>query len=85
MEMLTRFSRQGGWVLLQNIHLTPAWTAGPLTSFVTRLGQAGVHEEFRCVGGGAGAMRQWQCTLVAGVAAGVCVCVCARARARVCE
>lgn len=50
MEMLTRCSRQGGWVLLQNIHLTPQWTAGPLTSFVMRLGQAGVHEEFRRVG-----------------------------------
>ena len=45
----------GGWVLLQNIHLSLEWTSGPLTEFVTRLSRggggevntAGPHPDFR--------------------------------------
>ena len=30
MNHLNNFHRNGGWVLLQNIHLTIDWTSGPL-------------------------------------------------------
>eukprot|EP00899_Mesostigma_viride_P009330 jgi/Mesvir1/18399/Mv14277-RA.1 len=38
--------KNGGWVLLQNIHLTPRWTAGPLEKAVDKLAE-GAHEQFR--------------------------------------
>jgi len=37
----------GGWVLLQNIHLTIGWTSGPLEKAVDKLAQ-GSHPDFRC-------------------------------------
>ena len=36
----------GGWVLLQNIHLTIDWTSGPLEKKVDKLSE-GAHENFR--------------------------------------
>ena len=38
----------GGWVLLQNIHLTIDWTAGPLEKRVDKLAE-GAHPDFRWV------------------------------------
>ena len=37
----------GGWVLLQNIHLTIDWTTGPLEKRVDKLAD-GAHPAFRC-------------------------------------
>ena len=49
MSYLTTAHREGGWVLLQNIHLTIDWTCGPLEKMVR--GRTRVH----CVcGGGCG-------------------------------
>ena len=47
MEALERARQQGGWVLLQNIHLTIDWTAGPLEKCVDKLAE-GAHPDFRC-------------------------------------
>ena len=38
--------KNGGWVLLQNIHLTIDWTSGPLEKAVDKLAE-GAHEDFR--------------------------------------
>ena len=46
MNNLTNFHKNGGWVLLQNIHLTIDWTNGPLEKTVDKLAD-GAHEEFR--------------------------------------
>ena len=46
MNNLTNFHKNGGWVLLQNIHLTIDWTNGPLEKVVDKLAE-GAHEEFR--------------------------------------
>ena len=45
MNNLTNFHKNGGWVLLQNIHLTIDWTNGPLEKTVDKLAD-GAHEEF---------------------------------------
>jgi dynein heavy chain len=37
MNFLSNFHRNGGWVLLQNIHLTIDWTSGPLNERVDKL------------------------------------------------
>ena len=39
--------QNGGWILLQNIHLTIDWTSGPLKKRIDKLGE-GAHREFRC-------------------------------------
>ena len=46
MAQLTQARQAGGWVLLQNIHLTIDWTAGPLEKAVDKLAQ-GSHPDFR--------------------------------------
>ena len=46
MNSLRNAQKNGGWVLLQNIHLTIDWTAGPLEKVVDKLSE-GAHEEFR--------------------------------------
>uniref|UniRef100_A0A7S0GLB7 Dynein heavy chain n=1 Tax=Micromonas pusilla TaxID=38833 RepID=A0A7S0GLB7_MICPS len=46
MSWLTNFHKNGGWVLLQNIHLTIDWTNGPLEKTVDKLAE-GAHAEFR--------------------------------------
>lgn len=38
MNHLNNFHRNGGWVLLQNIHLTIDWTSGPLEKKARSLG-----------------------------------------------
>ena len=46
MNNLKNFHKSGGWVLLQNIHLTIDWTNGPLEKTVDKLAE-GAHENFR--------------------------------------
>lgn len=46
MKHLTHARKNGGWVLLQNVHLTIDWTAGPLESYVQKLAD-GAHPDFR--------------------------------------
>ena len=46
MQQLQRAHAQGGWVLLQNIHLTMDWTAGALEKAVDNLAH-GAHPDFR--------------------------------------
>lgn len=46
MAHLANFHRNGGWVLLQNIHLTIDWTSGPLEKRVDKLAE-GAHPDFR--------------------------------------
>jgi len=46
MNFLSNFHRNGGWVLLQNIHLTIDWTSGPLNERVDKLSD-GAHADFR--------------------------------------
>ncbi|KAK3254170.1 Dynein beta chain, flagellar outer arm [Cymbomonas tetramitiformis] len=46
MNWLTQFHKNGGWVLLQNIHLTIDWTGGPLNEKVDKLAE-GAHDDFR--------------------------------------
>ena len=48
MNNLTNAHKNGGWVLLQNIHLTIDWTSGPLEKKVDKLTE-GAHKDFRCV------------------------------------
>ena len=38
--------KEGGWVLLQNIHLTIDWTSGPLEKLIDKLVED-THENFR--------------------------------------
>jgi dynein heavy chain len=46
MNALNNAHKNGGWVLLQNIHLTIDWTSGPLEKKVDKLAE-GAHPEFR--------------------------------------
>lgn len=46
MQKLTHAHTHGGWVLLQNIHLTMEWTSGPLEKTVDKLA-LGAHPDFR--------------------------------------
>ena len=46
MAQLARARQEGGWVLLQNIHLTIDWTSGPLEKAVDKLAE-GSHPGFR--------------------------------------
>jgi hypothetical protein len=46
MAALQAAHKSGGWVLLQNIHLTIDWTTGPLQRAVDKLGE-GAHPDFR--------------------------------------
>lgn len=46
MNNLNNFRKEGGWLLLQNIHLTIDWTNGPLEKVVDKLSE-GTHAEFR--------------------------------------
>lgn len=46
MSALENGARNGGWVLLQNIHLTIDWTTGPLDKRVDKLAD-GAHPDFR--------------------------------------
>ena len=46
MSNLNRMHKNGGWVLLQNLHLTIDWTSGPLEKKVDKLIE-GAHEDFR--------------------------------------
>jgi dynein heavy chain len=46
MERLAAARKNGGWVLLQNIHLTIDWTNGPLEKCVDKLVE-GTHDDFR--------------------------------------
>lgn len=46
MSALESSAKNGGWVLLQNIHLTIDWTAGPLEKRVDKLAD-GAHPDFR--------------------------------------
>jgi dynein heavy chain len=46
MDNLRAAHEKGGWVLLQNIHLTIDWTNGPLEKMVDKLAE-GAHEDFR--------------------------------------
>lgn len=47
LRKLEEAHKNGGWVLLQNIHLTMEWTSGPLEKTVDKLA-AGAHPDFRC-------------------------------------
>ena len=47
MHALESAWKSGGWVLLQNIHLTIDWTTGPLEKRVDKLAD-GAHPAFRC-------------------------------------
>ena len=38
--------KEGGWVLLQNVHLTIDWTSGPLEKLIDKLLED-THEDFR--------------------------------------
>jgi Dynein heavy chain region D6 P-loop domain len=55
MAALAHAHKNGGWVLLQNIHLTIDWTSGPLEKRVDKLAE-GAHPDFRC-GRGHGTLR----------------------------
>ena len=57
MAALTGAHMSGGWVLLQNIHLTIEWTAGPLEKMVDKLAE-GAHPDFRRARAGTGP-RPW--------------------------
>lgn len=46
MAQLAAARKEGGWVLLQNIHLTIDWTSGPLEKAVDKLAE-GSHPDFR--------------------------------------
>ena len=46
MSKLAIARKDGGWVLLQNIHLTIDWTSGPLEKLIDKLSE-GSHEDFR--------------------------------------
>lgn len=46
MNALTNAHKNGGWVLLQNVHLTIDWTSGPLEKKVDKLAE-GAHPDFR--------------------------------------
>jgi dynein heavy chain len=46
MNNLNNAHKNGGWVLLQNIHLTIEWTSGPLEKKVDKLIE-GAHPDFR--------------------------------------
>ena len=46
MKQLSHMRKNGGWVLLQNIHLTIDWTCGVLNEIVDKLAE-GSHEDFR--------------------------------------
>lgn len=46
MKKLEEAHKDGGWLLLQNIHLTMDWTSGPLEKFVDKLSE-GAHTDFR--------------------------------------
>jgi dynein heavy chain, axonemal len=46
MNHLNNYHRNGGWVLLQNVHLTIDWTSGPLEKKVDKLVE-GAHPDFR--------------------------------------
>lgn len=46
MAALESAVKEGKWVLLQNIHLTIDWTAGPLDKRVDKLAD-GAHPDFR--------------------------------------
>ena len=46
MRKLEEAHAAGGWVLLQNIHLTMDWTSGPLEKAVDKLAE-GAHPDFR--------------------------------------
>jgi dynein heavy chain len=46
MNALANAHKNGGWVLLQNIHLTIDWTGGPLEKRVDKLAE-GAHPDFR--------------------------------------
>ncbi len=48
MNHLNQAHKNGGWVLLQNIHLTIDWTSGPLEKRIDKLAD-GAHPDFRCV------------------------------------
>ena len=39
-RLVARAAREGGWVLLQNVHLTMDWTSGPLAVTIDRLAAA---------------------------------------------
>lgn len=39
--------KNGGWLLLQNVHLTIDWTSGPLEKIVDKLA-TDTHPDFRC-------------------------------------
>ncbi|KAL4450636.1 hypothetical protein ABPG77_000992 [Micractinium sp. CCAP 211/92] len=46
MRRLAHAHKNGGWVLLQNIHLTIDWTSGPLEKRIDKLAD-GAHPDFR--------------------------------------
>lgn len=46
MSRLEMARKLGGWVLLQNIHLTIDWTSGPLEKLIDKLSE-GTHNDFR--------------------------------------
>eukprot|EP00201_Polytomella_parva_P017476 CAMPEP_0175071536 /NCGR_PEP_ID=MMETSP0052_2-20121109/19298_1 /TAXON_ID=51329 ORGANISM="Polytomella parva, Strain SAG 63-3" /NCGR_SAMPLE_ID=MMETSP0052_2 /ASSEMBLY_ACC=CAM_ASM_000194 /LENGTH=4543 /DNA_ID=CAMNT_0016338719 /DNA_START=12 /DNA_END=13643 /DNA_ORIENTATION=- len=46
MNNLNNAHKNGGWVLLQNIHLTIEWTSGPLEKKIDKLAE-GAHIDFR--------------------------------------
>lgn len=46
MNHLMHAHKNGGWVLLQNIHLTIDWTSGPLEKRIDKLAD-GAHPDFR--------------------------------------
>ncbi|KAI8473051.1 MAG: flagellar outer dynein arm heavy chain beta [Monoraphidium minutum] len=46
MSALAAAHKGGGWVLLQNVHLTIDWTSGPLEKLVDKLAE-GAHPDFR--------------------------------------
>ena len=47
-QRLADFHKRGGWLLLQNIHLTIDWTTTILDARVDKLSE-GAHPDFRCL------------------------------------
>ncbi|CAG9462750.1 unnamed protein product [Pedinophyceae sp. YPF-701] len=47
MRALQKARKNGGWCLLQNVHLTIDWTAGALVKVCDKLEEEGTHDDFR--------------------------------------
>ena len=62
-QRLADFHKRGGWLLLQNIHLTIDWTTTVLDARVDKLSE-GAHPDFRCwplLPGAGFVQHRWLC------------------------